>query len=199
MATKEDILEQLIEEFLIHQGYFVRHNVKYLPSKHHADYVQNQDSNHSDIDVLGYNPLASGCDRVWAVSCKSWQFGFNPTKELSYIEQNKTVRGKPAWKAFREVTSDKWAEGFRQAIFRATGEQQFTCVLAVAKLTGDKSIWERHSRFIERLCGNPIKIITFSEVIGTIYPHLNTTLASSEVGRMLQMFKASGIKLSILD
>lgn len=27
MATKEDILEQLIEEYLLQDGYFVRHNI----------------------------------------------------------------------------------------------------------------------------------------------------------------------------
>jgi hypothetical protein len=27
MATKEEILEQLVEEFLIHRGYFVRHDM----------------------------------------------------------------------------------------------------------------------------------------------------------------------------
>lgn len=48
MATKEDILEQIVEEYLLHQGYFVRHNIKYLPDKTHPDFVQNKDSNHSD-------------------------------------------------------------------------------------------------------------------------------------------------------
>jgi hypothetical protein len=38
MATREDILEHLVEEFLIHRGYFVRHNVKFLPRKDHANY-----------------------------------------------------------------------------------------------------------------------------------------------------------------
>ena len=75
MATKEDILEQLVEEFLIHRGYFVRHNVKFIPRKDHIDFSSKLDSNHSDIDVLGYNPLIQGHERVWAVSCKSWQAG----------------------------------------------------------------------------------------------------------------------------
>ena len=43
MATKEDILEQIVEEYLIHQGYFVRHNVKFLPSAQHADFITNQE------------------------------------------------------------------------------------------------------------------------------------------------------------
>jgi hypothetical protein len=68
VATKEDILEQLVEEFLIHRGYFVRHNVKFLPRKDHPDFISNLDSNHSDIDVLAFNPLLQGADRIWAVS-----------------------------------------------------------------------------------------------------------------------------------
>ena len=35
MATKEDILEQIVEEYLIHQGYFVQHNLKFLPRRDH--------------------------------------------------------------------------------------------------------------------------------------------------------------------
>ena len=31
MATKEDILEQIVEEYLTHRGYFVRHNIKFKP------------------------------------------------------------------------------------------------------------------------------------------------------------------------
>lgn len=195
MATKEDILEQLVEEYLIHNGYFVRHNIKFLPRKDHPDFVKNQDSNHSDIDVLGYNPLLEGSDRICAVSCKSWQFGFNPATELRNISNGKVVRGRKAWKAFRELATDKWAEAFIEAIRLSCGTDRFTYVLAVAKLTGDKDVWEQHQEFLDRLNGNPIKIITFREMIDNIYPALSTTLASSEVGRMLQMFKAAGINI----
>ena len=96
MATKEDILEQLVEEYLIHKGYFVRHNVKYLPRLNHPAFVRNKDSNHSDIDVLGLNPNQVGKDHVWAVSCKSWQAGFNPDAELRNIADGKVVRGREA-------------------------------------------------------------------------------------------------------
>ena len=54
MATKEDILEQIVEEYLVHKGYFVQHNLKFLPRKDHPDFISNKDSNHSDIDVIGY-------------------------------------------------------------------------------------------------------------------------------------------------
>ena len=85
MASKEDILEQLVEEFLIHRGYFVRHDVKCIPSKGHPDFISNEDSNQSDIDVLGFNPLLNGPERVWAVGCKSWQSGFDAMQKLQQI------------------------------------------------------------------------------------------------------------------
>jgi hypothetical protein len=83
LATKEDILEQLVEEYLIHKGYLIKHNVKFLPSKQHEDFVSNQDSNHGDIDVLAIHPLLTGPEQILAVSCNSWQSGFNIQRELS--------------------------------------------------------------------------------------------------------------------
>ena len=194
MATKEDILEQLVEEFLIHRGYFVRHNVKFLPSKDHKDFVTNQDSNHSDIDVLGYNPLLEASDRVWAVSCKSWQSGFNPKAKIIEIEEDKTVNGRKAWKAFRELASPKWAEGFNAAIKTTTGQSNFTYVTAVTKLIGDGRQWETYPRFSQAMAGNPIKLITLQEMLQKVYGQLSNTLAGTEIGRMLQLIRAAGIR-----
>lgn len=195
MATKEDILEQIVEEYLTHRGYFVRHNVKFLPRKDHPDLVSNQDSNHSDIDVLGFNPLKNGADRVWAVSCKSWQSGFDARAEIAAIRENKTIRGRPAWKGFRELIVPKWSEAFRDAVFSLTGQTAFTHVLAVARLRGDASLWERNPDFTAALNGNPLKILTVREMIDEIRQNLGTTLAATELGRLLQMFKAARMSL----
>ena len=75
---KEDILEQLVDDYLQVKDYFTIHNVKFLPNKAHLDFNAKQDSNHSDIDVIGFNPKLRGARRVLAVSCKSWQSGFRP-------------------------------------------------------------------------------------------------------------------------
>lgn len=195
MATKEDILEQIVEEYLVHKGYFVQHNIKFLPRKDHPDFVSNQDSNHSDIDVIGYHPMIEGDRKVVAVSCKSWQSGFNPTTEIRAIEGNKVRRGRLAWQAFRELTSPKWSEGFVRAVHDATGVARFTHVTAVAKLTGSKETWENYAPFSNALCGNPVTIITFREMVTEIQGKLTTTLASTEVGRMLQMFMAADMKV----
>ena len=195
MAMKEDILEQLIEEYLTHKGYFVRHNIKYLPRRDHPDFVSNQDSNHSDIDVLAINPLLDGPERVCAISCKSWQSGFNPAFELGCIRANKTVRGREAWRGFRELVVAKWSEAFIKTVRDNTGAKEFTYILAVAKVNGDPSVWENAPEFAHALEGNPIRILTFKKVVEDILPNLGQTVAATEVGRVLQIFKVSGVKL----
>jgi hypothetical protein len=191
MATKEDILEQIVEEYLVHKGYFVQHNIKFLPRKDHPEFVSNQDSNHSDIDVIGYHPLLTGPKKVLVVSCKSWQAGFDPAVEIRAIEDKKVIRGREAWKSFRELVVQKWSEGFLTAVANATGAESFTYVTAVAKLTGDRSIWENHEPFRMAIANNPLAIITFREMVQEIQAKLTTTLAATEVGRMLQMFRAA--------
>lgn len=194
MATKEDILEQIVEEYLVHKGYFVQHNLKFLPRKDHPDFVSNQDSNHSDIDVIGYHPLIEDERKVIVVSCKSWQQGFNPGSELDAIKLEKTRRGRKAWQAFRELTVPKWSEAFQKAVKDATGSDRFTYVTAVTRLSGDKSVWEQYEPFQQAIGGNPVKILTFREMVTEIQGQLTTTLAATEVGRMLQLFVAANMK-----
>jgi len=193
MATKEDILEQIVEEYLIHRGYFVQHNIKFRPRKDHPDFVSNQDSNHSDIDVLAYHPKLDGPERILAVSCKSWQSGFNPAGEIAAIDGEKVRGGRKSWKSFRELCVQKWSEAFLKAISDATGSEQFTHVLAVARVIGEKSIWENRQSFSDAIGGNPLRIIAFEEMVTKIHQELGTTLAATEVGRMLQMFRAARI------
>ncbi|MFA9200848.1 MAG: hypothetical protein ACEQR8_06615 [Cypionkella sp.] len=193
MATKEDILEQVVEEYLTHLGYFVQHNVKFLPRRDHPDFISNQDSNHSDIDVLAYHPTKLGADKVIAVSCKSWQQGFNPSSELAAILGDKVVRGRKAWKSFRELTQPKWSEAYIKAIEQATGSTSFTYVTAVSKIRGDRAAWEGHAPFSAALNGNPIRLLTFKEMVLEIQKSLTYTLAATEVGRLLQMFRAAGV------
>ena len=193
MATKEDILEQIVEEYLLHKGYFVRHNVKFIPRKDHPEFILNQDSNHSDIDVLGYHPIKAGDEKVLAVSCKSWQGGFNPSSEISAILNNKRRRGRDTWRSYRELTRPKWSEAFLEAIRSATGEDRFTYVTAVTRLIGNRDIWEGHQTFKTALGGNRISIITLEEMVAEIQCGLTTTLAATEVGRILQLFSSAGM------
>src|SRR5207253_1030353 len=120
-----------VDDYLQAQGYFTRHNLKFLPRSDHSEFDSKQDSNHSDIDVLGYNPLMSGPDRVMAVSCKSWQSGFRVQAKLDELAANKIVSGRESWKFFRELMRPKWSEAFIAAVEQVTGSRTFTYVTAV--------------------------------------------------------------------
>ena len=197
---KEDILEQLVEDYFQREGYLTLHNVKFRPRREHRDFKTRQDSSHSDIDILGYNPHKRGTNRVVAISCKSWQGGFPAEKFIQEIEDElkigKKTPGKEKWKFFRELTIDKWSEAFRDKIEEKTGSSQFTYCLAVTQLKGNQErateAWQNHKRFKKALKGNPIKIITVQEILDELWSETKTTMAESEIGRLLQVIKASG-------
>lgn len=194
---KEDILEQLVDDYFRHLGYFTRSNLKFRPRETHPAFVRKQDSNHSDIDVLALHPTAIGPARVMAVSCKSWQGGFDPRVRLADITQNKIRSGREAWKSFRELVQPKWSEGFIDAVRAATGSDEFTYVTAVTAIKGDRSLWEQNRDFRAALGGNPVRLLSLNEMLGDLFPALGTTMASSQLGRTLQLLKASGCSLSI--
>lgn len=193
---KEDILEQLVDEYLQHKGYFTRHNIRFKPAPDHPEYIRNQDSVASDIDVIGINPNLIGPERIVVVSCKSWQEGFRPEYWIAAFENQKKISKKEAWQKFRELANDKWSEAFLTAIKGITGSEEFTYITAVTALRGDRASWQSYEPFKTRLRGNPIRVLPFNEMLDEVYPALNTTQASSNIGRLLQLVKASGWKLS---
>ena len=191
---KEDILEQLVDDYLKSNGFFTVHNVKFQPASADPEYIKKADSNASDIDVVGFHPRREGADRIWVVSCKSWQDGLDPMARIAAIQANKIKYGGPPWKRFRELVKKKWADGLISEIEKLTGSIQFTYVTALTKLKGDRTVWEQHQPFRENLRGNPIKVLTLQEMLSDLYGKTKTTVASSEVGRLLQVIKASGWK-----
>lgn len=192
---KEDILEQLVDDYLQTKGYFTRTNVKFKPRREHEAWDSKKDSNHSDIDVIGFNPHLRGADRVVAVSCKSWQVGFHIRAKLDELENNKVRSGREVWKAFRELMEPKWTEGFFDAVQEHAGTAKFTYMTAVTAIKGDKSLWERHPRFLKAMRGNPIRIVSFADMVAEVLTGLKTTLAPSDLARTLQLLKAAGIPL----
>jgi hypothetical protein len=191
---KEDILEQLVDDYLKFNGFFTIHNVKFQPDATDPDYITRNDCVASDIDVMGFHPMRGGTDRVWVVSCKSWQAGFDPRERIASIERDKKISGRQAWQAFRELVKKKWSDGLIKQIEKLTGSTEFTYVTAVTRLRGAASIWQEYPPFRNNLRGNPIKILTLQEMLSDLYQNTNTTVASSEVGRLLQVIKASGWK-----
>jgi len=191
---KEDILEQLVDDYLKFNGFFTVHNVKFKPSETHSDYSKQHDCVPSDVDVIGFHPKRAGVDRVWVVSCKSWQSGFDPKDRIAAIEGNKIREGKDAWRTCRELVKPKWADALLAEVERLTGSTQFTYVTAVTKLIGSAAMWEEYIPFRNNLHGNPIKILTLHDMLSELYEKTKTSVASSEVGRLLQVIKASGWK-----
>ncbi|MBC7929882.1 MAG: hypothetical protein H7Z38_04870 [Rubrivivax sp.] len=196
---KEDILEQLVDDYLQTRGYFTRHNLKFRPRDGHPDFVRNQDSNHSDIDVLGYHPKLSGPERVMAVSCKSWQSGFRVRSNIANLEGNKIRSGREAWKGFRELTQPKWSEAFIAAVYDATDSAEFTYITAVTAIKGDRTAWENYPQFRDAMRGNPVRLLPLNEMLKELWPMLTTTMAASQLGRTLQLLKASGCSFTMAE
>lgn len=192
---KEDVLEQLVDDYLQAKGYFTIHNVKFKPRKDHPDFISNQDSNYSDIDVIGFNPLEKDPNRVWVCSCKSWQSGLKIKRKLTDIDKNRIRSGRESWKAFRELTQPKWSEALIDQIYKITGTRRFTYFTAVTLVKGsaeERVLWESREQFTNALGGNPIKLLPLSEMLDGLFPEITRTVASSQLGRTLQLIKASG-------
>lgn len=203
---KEDILEQVADDwFLSQEGVFTKHNVKFRPSGHHKDYQKKADSSFSDIDVLAYNVMGKGHDRVSAVTCKSWQSGFNPEWWARNLTTNPdaSISGRSAWKFFRELVQPKWTAAFVEAVRSQTGESKFTYYVVCAKLYGntDRLVFESKKDFIDAFarCGADVRISirTFKELYEEYFTRVadnpRTTLEATQVGRLLQLVKASGV------
>jgi len=188
---KEDILEQIVDDYLQMRGFFTRRNIKFRPRKSHPDFSTKADAVPSDIDVIGVNPHLHGPAKVWVVSCKSWQSGFNVKGKLTELKQNKKRSGREAWKSFRELMIPKWGEAFRAAVLRETGCRKFTYATAVTRLSGDTSVWERCGQFRKAMRGNPIRLLSLSEMVCYMMPRITKTPAGSDLGRTLQLLKAS--------
>src|ERR1700735_1431467 len=79
LRMKEDVLEQMVDDYLQLQGYFTPQKGRFNPPKD-QDYVTRDESVPSDIDVVGLHPLRTGADRVIVVSCESWQSGLDAAR-----------------------------------------------------------------------------------------------------------------------
>jgi hypothetical protein len=100
---KEDVLEQIVDDYLQFNGYFTVHNVSFWPRKDHPDYIGEQDSVSSDVDVVGYRPRNAEGERVVVVSCKAWQAGFDATAKLAELRGERRGPKRPTWKPFRDL------------------------------------------------------------------------------------------------
>jgi hypothetical protein len=91
------------------------------------------------------------------------------------------------------LCSDKWADGFVGAVERATGTSEFTYWTAVTRVLNPSSrgAWENNLDFKRRLRGNPIRLVSFADMLDDVWGQLSKTVAATELGRMVQLMKAS--------
>lgn len=193
---KEDVLEQIVDDYLQFKGYFTTHNVRFRPRPDHSDFKSQQDSVSSDVDVVGYHPMKTGVDRVVVVTCKAWQTGFDATAKLAELRGEKRNPKRATWHHFRELWVPKWSEAFRSKIEDLTGETSFTYRIAVTRLKGDASSWTTDPTIVANLDGSTFSFLTLEEMWATMLKELTTTPASSEMGRLAQLLKAAGLTAS---
>ena len=209
---KEDILEQAVNDWLLSQpGTFTKHNVKFKPSKDDPKFKEGTDAVNSDIDVLAIHKKKKGVSRVSAASCKSWQNGFSVEGWYTKLKDpNIKVNRREAWRYFREIAVRKWGKALAKKIFEETGSKNFTYYLVVTTLNGknlNNSIWkfENDKVFLNNLKYDSkskvrIRIITFKEIFTDHFQRLKLkTLEATELGRLIQIVKASGVKLMGID
>ena len=192
---KEDVLEQIVDDYLQFMGYFTTHNVRFRPRPDHPDYVGDQDRVSSDVDVVGYHPGRTGVDRVIVVTCKAWQGGFNATRLLAELRGERPNPKRATWRHFRELWIPKWSQAFRDTIAKLTGESTFTYRIAVTRLHGGGNVdaWAEDPTIKENLGDCSFGFITLEKMWATMLAELTTTPAASEMGRLAQLLKAAGL------
>ena len=192
---KEDVLEQIVDDYLQSQGYFTRHNIKFRPHPTRADYISREDAVASDIDVIGVHPKQRGRSRVIAVSCKSWQTGFDPAARLAELRGEKKNPKRATWRSFRELWIPKWSDAFVDAIEDHTGQRTFDYRIAVTRLrgNGNPNDWANDPTIKQNLPGCTIGFLTLPDMWNTMAAGLGTTPAPSEIGRLAQLLIASNI------
>lgn len=193
---KEDVLEQIVDDYLQFNGYFTKHNIPFKPSTSHPEHNPDLDRVPSDVDVVAINPKENGPARVVVVSCKSWQTGFNPRKKLAELREGAGPKRRPTWQHFRELWIPKWSEAFRSEINGLTGQDTFHYRIAVTRFQGDDpekwaAEWGRDSVIQENLRGCDIGFLTLKEMWNNMLAELQQRPAASEIGRLAQLLKAA--------
>lgn len=109
---KEDVLEQIVDDYLQLHGYFTIHNVRFRPTTDHSEYNSSQDSVRSDVDVVGINPKKRGFERVWVVSCKAWQGRIQCRANLETAKPKGAARQARGLEVLQRVVGSQVVGGF---------------------------------------------------------------------------------------
>jgi hypothetical protein len=196
----EDVLEQVVDDWLRRKGYFTRTNVRFGPGKDDVGYVSRDHNQMSDLDVLAVSPRLkrNNPSAVFAVSCKAMQEGFSPNGWLAAADSGRRYKGRgkgAAWKHLRELWDPVWAASLRTKVEELTGATRFTYVLAVTRLgrggSPDMGVLRDHPRVGPNLGGNPCKLWTFSRMWAELTEDIREQIEPSHVGRLAQLLKAA--------
>jgi hypothetical protein len=195
---KEDILEQIVDDYLKFSGYFTRHNIPFKPRTDHPEYIADADRVPSDVDVVGVQPNKPPGESVIVVTCKSWQKGFNPRKKLTQLREDGGPKKKPTWHHFRELWKPKWSEAFLDEIERLTGQRKFAYRIAVTKFQGEDpqrwaNEWGQDPTIAANLPGCSIGFPSLEDMWSPLLRDLTLTPAPSQLGRLVQLLKAAGL------
>lgn len=179
---KNDVLEQLVEDYLRELGYFTQHNIPYRT---------NNFGTHSDIDVLGVHALTG---EVVVVSCKAYQSGIRVDEILNALTNtpDKVIRSRTMRQRYREIADKDWASALQDKVYELTGKKEFTFYLAVVHYRGNKDEFENFSIFRENVPNSKVRLLDFREMIEQISKKDTQTPSHSELGRIIQLLKASG-------
>lgn len=195
-----DVLEQLVEDYLRSEGYFTQHNVKFRPNQDKIERNnRNQFSVHSDIDVVAIHPKKIGLDKVIVVSCKSWQGGLNlkSLDKMNNLYERQDYKSREI-KIFKDLFHPIWTEALIDKVFQLTGRRTFIFYLALTRYIGKKKdvvMWEDNYVFKKNLPGCMVKIIDFKHMLEGVNDLIGLTPEHGELGRTLQLIKASGGKV----
>ncbi len=205
---KEDILEQLVDGYFSRQNStFTKHNVKYKPRKDDIKELNKLTRSRyavsSDIDVLAIHLNEKYEKRVSAISCKSWQDGFNIDWWYETLTNKVKRQKKDQWKRFRELVEPIWAKAFRDKVYEQTKSKDFTYYIAVTKLTKVSQLenFTTCDLFLENLSDNgknkvKIEFLTLEKMLKDIFDSKkDTTLEATEIGRFIQLIKAANLKI----
>ena len=210
---KEDILEQLVDGYFLRKpSTFTKHNVKFKPFPLDILAFDNKTKSKysvaSDIDLIAVHLDKLGVERVSVISCKSWQNGFDLDffydHLIDEVKRNKRVGTSSAWKKFRELVEPIWAKAFRETIKNETLSNDFTYYIAITKFKANRNkklVDFRNCKiFLDNLSDNgknnvKIEFLDLETILREIFSEdKNTTIEATEIGRFIQLIKATGLK-----
>lgn len=191
----EDVLEQVVDDWLRRSGYFTRTNVRFGPVGGDDGYSSRAHNQRSDLDVLAVKPTQRGPARVLAVSCKAMQAGFSPNRWVAAADADRIYNGKEARKHLRELWDPVWAQALRHRVRALTGSDRFTYVLAVTRVgpggSTDVACWMKHPIVGHNLAGNPCEVLTLGKMWSELREDVKEQIEPSHVGRLAQLLKAA--------